>query len=49
MLAAEAQRAPRGFTLACHSEELSDEDSAFNFPFERIGKSAKQMLHFVSA
>jgi len=33
----------------CHSEECSDEESAFDFCVlvERIGKSAKQMLHFV--
>jgi hypothetical protein len=38
-----------GFTLVCHSEECSDEESAFDFPFlvQRIGKSAKQMLHFI--
>jgi hypothetical protein len=39
----------QGFTLVCHSEECSDEESAFDFPFlvQRIGKSAKQMLHFI--
>ena len=39
----------RNFTLVCHSEERSDEESAFDFSvlIERIGKSAKQMLHFV--
>jgi hypothetical protein len=33
----------------CHSEECSDEESAFDFPFlvETIGKSSKQMLHGV--
>jgi hypothetical protein len=38
-----------GFTLVCHSEKRSDEESGCDFPFliERIGKSAKQMLHFV--
>jgi hypothetical protein len=38
-----------GFILVCHSEELSDEESAFDFPFlvQRIGKSTKQMLHFI--
>jgi hypothetical protein len=37
------------FTLLCHSEECSDEESAFDFSvlLERIGESAKQMLHFV--
>jgi hypothetical protein len=45
-----AQSAPyENFTLVCHSEERSDEESAFDFSVlvERIGKSAKQMLHFV--
>jgi hypothetical protein len=38
-----------GFTLVCHSEECSDEESALTFLFlvKRIGKSAKQMLHFI--
>src|SRR5919108_2543382 len=33
--------------LPCHSEERSDEESAFPFLVERIRKRAKQMLHFV--
>jgi hypothetical protein len=38
-----------GFTLVCHSEEPSDEESAFHFLIEGTGESAKQMLHFRSA
>jgi hypothetical protein len=45
-----AQSAPyENFTVVCHSEEYSDEESAFDFSVlvERIGKKPKQMLHFV--
>ena len=36
-------------SFVCHSEERSDEESAFGFPIlvERVEKKAKQMLHFV--
>jgi hypothetical protein len=34
------------FTLACHSEECSDEESVFDFSV-LVEKNAKQMLHFV--
>ena len=45
-----AQSAPyKNLTVMCHSEEYSDEESAFDFSVlvERIGKKPKQMLQFV--